>query len=149
MHEPRTKSPHISINAQYVKDFSFESPSAPGSLVSLDKTPPKIDLSLDIKISKLAINQYEVELLIESEAKMNETILFIVDLKYAGIFTFIDLEEDQHHFLLAAHCPSMLFPFARRMISNVTQDGGFQPLMIDPIDFAALYHKKLLEEKNK
>lgn len=138
--------PHIAINAQYIKDLSFENPNAPKSLVSLE-TPPQIDLFLDLNIISLPDeNFYEVELSIEAKAMAAAQKLFIVDLKYAGVFNLINIALDQHKMILAVHCPAMIFPFARKIVADVTQDGGFQPLMIDPIDFAALYNKKMQEE---
>jgi len=139
-------APHIAINAQYVKDLSFENPNAPESLIT---ETPNIELSLDLNItSRTEENFYEVELSIEATAISEEKKLFIVELKYAGIFNLINIPEDQHHALLAVHCPAMIFPFARKIIADVTQDGGFQPLMIDPIDFGALYNKKMMEGTN-
>ncbi|WP_367363914.1 protein-export chaperone SecB [Candidatus Tisiphia endosymbiont of Nedyus quadrimaculatus] len=140
--------PHIAVNAQYIKDLSFENPDAPRSLVSLERNP-QIDLFLDLNISNLPEeNFYEVELSIEAKAMSEKHKLFIIDLKYAGVFNLINIEEDQHQIILAIHCPAMIFPFARKIIADVTQDGGFQPLMIDPIDFGALYHKKMQENDN-
>jgi preprotein translocase subunit SecB len=141
-------APHVSVNAQYIKDLSFENPSAPASLIK--KESPKVDLSLDIDISRLSEdNVFEVVLHIEVRAKSESATLFIVDLRYAGVFSLINIPEDQQKLLLAIHCPSIIFPFARRIIADVTQDGGFQPLMIDPIDFAALFHKKMMEENSQ
>jgi preprotein translocase subunit SecB len=140
--------PHIAVNAQYIKDLSFENPSAPDSLVSSTKNP-QIDLSLDLNISHLPEEDFfEVEINIEAKAFNEEQTLFIVDLKYAGIFHLINIGEEEKKLLLAIHCPAMIFPFARKIIADVTQDGGFQPLMIDPIDFGALYHKKMSENQN-
>ncbi|KAJ6644867.1 dCTP deaminase, partial [Pseudolycoriella hygida] len=138
--------PHISVNAQYIKDFSFENPNAPASLASLDRSP-QIDLFLDLNIISLPEeNFYEVELSIEAKARNESHKLFIIDLKYAGVFNLINIPAEQHKMILAIHCPSMIFPFARRIIADITQSGGFQPLMIDPIDFGTLYNKKLQEE---
>lgn len=136
---------HISVNAQYIKDLSFENPNAPASLASLERDP-QIDLFLDLNISSLPEeNFYEVELNIEAKARNGDNKLFIVDLKYAGVFNLINIPVEQHKMILAIHCPAMIFPFARKIIADVTQDGGFQPLMIDPIDFGILYNKKLQE----
>ncbi len=141
--------PHISVNAQYIKDLSFENPGAPGALAKMSKNP-QIDLSLDLNIRRLEEDNYfEVEIVIEAKAFHEEQTLFIVDLKYAGVFNLLNIEEDQQQMLLAIHCPSIIFPFARKIIADVTQDGGFQPLMIDPIDFGVLYHKKLSEGQNQ
>ena len=141
------EQPNISVNAQYIKDLSFENPSAPVSIASM-KTQPQIDLALDINISKLPEdNSFEVVLHIEASAKSEDTTLFVVDLQYAGVFSLLNIPEDQQKLILAIHCPAMIFPFARKIIADVTQDGGFQPLMIDPIDFGALFHKKMMEEE--
>lgn len=140
------KLPHISVNAQYIKDLSFENPGAPVSLVNTG-TPPHIDLSLDLNIQRMPEDEYfEVEIIISAKATSTNKTLFIVDLKYAGIFHLVNVPEEQIQALLAVHCPAIIFPFARKIIADVTQDGGFQPLMIDPIDFGALYTKKLHEE---
>lgn len=141
-------NPHISVNAQYVKDLSFENPGAPGSLASL-KVAPQIDLSLDLNVQKMSEdNYYEVEIAISAKAAVEEKTLFLVDLKYAGVFNLINIPEEQVQVLLAVHCPSIIFPYARKIVADVTQDGGFQPLMLDPVDFGVLYSKKL-EENNK
>lgn len=137
--------PHISVNAQYVKDLSFENPSAPGSLVNMNGQP-QIDLALDLNIQKMTEDGYfEVEIIINAKATNENKTLFIIDLIYAGVFHLINAPEAQVQMLLAVHCPSILFPFARKIIADSTQDGGFQPLMIDPIDFGVLYSKKLNE----
>ena len=142
------KTPHIAINAQYIKDFSFENPGAPGTLAALKNTP-QIDLALDLNIQKMPEKDYyEVEISINAKAVNEQKTLFLVDLKYAGIFNLINIPEDQIEMLLAVHCPAIIFPYARKIIADVTQDGGFQPLMIDPVDFGVLYSKKMTEGKD-
>lgn len=131
----------ILINAQYVKDLSFENPDAPASLMG-QKTQPKIDLSVNIQAQKLQEHTYEVSLHITAKALAEDKTLFLTDLEYAGIFTITELLDAQKELVLLVYCPSILFPFARRIIADVTRDGGFPPLMIDPIDFAALYQKR-------
>jgi preprotein translocase subunit SecB len=145
----KEQTPHLSVNAQYVKDLSFENPAAPESLASL-KSAPQIDLSLDLNVRKLAEDDYyEVEIAISAKAAVESKTLFLVDLKYAGVFHLINIPEEQVQVLLAVHCPSIIFPYARKIIADVTQDGGFQPLMLDPVDFGVLYSKKLEENSNK
>ncbi len=142
------KLPHISVNAQYIKDLSFENPGAPSSLVGLDKQP-QIDLALDLNIQKLPEEEYfEVEIIINAKAISDKKTLFIVDLTYAGVFHLINIPQEQIQMILAIHCPSVIFPFARKIISDTTQDGGFQPLMIDPIDFGVLYSKKISQNND-
>ena len=139
-------APHIAVNAQYIKDFSFENPGAPGSLATMDKSP-QIDLSLDLNIQKLPEEDYyEVEISISAKASSNKKTLFVVDLKYAGVFNLINIPEEQIQMLLAVHCPSIIFPYARKIIADATQGGGFQPLMIDPVDFGVLYSKKMMQD---
>lgn len=141
----QSQAPHIAINSQYIKDFSFENPNAPATLVKLSDSP-EIDLGLDLNIQNLPEeNYFEVEISINATAKSEQKTLFIIDLKYAGIFNLINIPEDQKKMLLSVHCPSMIFPYARKIIADATQDGGFQPLTIDPIDFGLLYSKKMAE----
>lgn len=143
----KTEPPHISVNAQYIKDMSFENPGAPASLSKMDKNPI-IDLSLDLSIKKMEEEDYfEVEILVAANAKSEKNTLFILDITYAGVFHLMNVPDDQRELILAIHCPAIIFPYVRKIISDTTQDGGFQPLMIDPIDFGALYAKKMMESK--
>ncbi|MDC0865047.1 protein-export chaperone SecB [Rickettsiaceae bacterium] len=144
-----SKAPHIAVSAQYIKDLSFENPNAPAVLATHDKQP-NIDLSLDLKTKKMPEEgHFEVELSISAKAKVEEDTLFLVDLKYAGVFHLINIPEEQMEVMLAVHCPSIIFPYARRIISHATQDGGFYPLSIDPVDFGMLYSKKMMENAAK
>lgn len=133
--------PSVAINGQYVKDLSFENPNAPMSLVP-PKSAPKIEVSLNLEAKGLPENVYEVTLLINAKATSEETNLFVAEVAYAGLFTLQNVPEDQKELILLIHCPSILFPFARRVLADATRDGGFQPLMLDPIDFAALYQQR-------
>ncbi len=133
--------PSVAINGQYVKDLSFENPNAPMSLVP-PKTAPKIEVNLNLEAKGMPENVYEVTLQITAKATSEENALFVVELAYAGLFTLNNIPEDQKELILLIHCPSILFPFARRVLSDATRDGGFQPLMLDPIDFAALYQQR-------
>jgi preprotein translocase subunit SecB len=147
MTESKELRPHVSINAQYVKDLSFENPGAPASLTMASS--PEVKLStLDVNITRLPEdNVFEVALHIEASATEGDNTLFVVELLYAGVFTLIDIPEEDEKPILSIHCPSMIFPFARKIIADVTQDGGFQALMIDPIDFGSLFHRKMMEEE--
>jgi preprotein translocase subunit SecB len=131
--------PQVIMNAQYAKDISFESPSSPIEFSNL-KTAPKIDLSLDILVKNLESDAFEVSLKMNAKATHEDKTLFIAELEYAGVFNVKNVEkEDQKEQILLIYCPNLLFPFARRIISDLTRDGGYQPLMVNPIDFAALY----------
>ena len=140
----------ISIDAQYVKDLSFENPGAPMSLTKV-KSSPQIDLSIDIEVYPLSDDNkaYEIVLNMNAKALVEGEKIFLVELKYAGIFSLVNFEEKERAMMLAVYAPSILFPFAREIMATATKNGGFQPLMIDPIDFGSLYQKKLSEDKNK
>ena len=139
----------VVVNVQYIKDLSFENPGAPGSLVG-NKETPKIDVSVDVQIQKLAPNSFEVSLVVAANASINDKKLFLVELSYAGIFS-IAVPEEELEPVLMIYCPNMLFPYARRIVSDSVRDGGFPPLMLDPIDFAMLYqrHKMAAAQKQK
>jgi preprotein translocase subunit SecB len=136
-----TAAASVAINGQYVKDLSFENPNAPMSLVQ-PKTAPKIEVNLNLEAKAMPDNVFEVTLQITAKASAEENSLFVVELAYAGLFTLTNIPDDQRELVLLIHCPSILFPFARRVLSDATRDGGFQPLMLDPIDFAALYQQR-------
>ena len=140
----------ISIDTQYVKDLSFENPGAPMSLTKV-KSSPQIDLAIDIEVHPLSEDKkvYEVVLNMNAKALVAGEKIFLVELKYAGIFSLVNFEDKEREMMLAVYAPSILFPFARKIMADATQNGGFQPLMIDPIDFGSLYQKKLSEDKNK
>ncbi|MBL3285091.1 Protein-export protein SecB [Rickettsiales endosymbiont of Paramecium tredecaurelia] len=140
---------HISIQHQYLKDLSFENPSSPASVEDMSE-PPQLGMSLDLAVRGLEEEHvFEVQINISVKAHNTKLTLFIVEVKYAGVFRMINIPQDQYEFLLSVYCPSILFPFVRRIISDITRDGGFQPLMIEPIDFAELYHKKKTEMLTK
>lgn len=134
--------PSFAIKGQYIKDLSFENPHAPHSLTVVNQKP-SIDVNVDLKSDKLQENFYEMTLHLAARASLENGTLFLVDLAYAGIFELINIPEDRIEPLLWIDCPFVLFPFARRVIADVTRDGGFPPLLLDPVDFHALYmHNK-------
>ena len=143
--ESNAAQPQVLMTAQYIKDLSFEAPNTPGIFTNL-KAAPKIDLSLDVQAQKIDDSNYEVILQISTKATNEEEVLFITELKFAGLFSITNCtNEEQKEQILLIYCPSLIFPFARRIIADATRDGGFQPLMINPVDFASLY----LQQKNK
>ena len=142
------KQPNVTINSQYVKDLSFENPGAPLSLTKI-KSPPKIDLSLDVKVNNIADSNYEVALIITAKAFVENETLFVIELEYAGLFTVENISnEAQQEQILLIYCPNLLFPFARSIIADATRDGGFQPLMVNPVDFGALYMSQKSKKSN-
>ena len=131
--EPTT----MQINAQYIKDFSFENPNSPGSLQP--KSEPSVEVNVDVQAVPLSDHVYEVSLTTSITGRDETQTLFIIELVYAGIFTFQGENDDNIQPALLIDCPQLLFPFARSIISGVTQNGGFPPLLLQPVNFAQLY----------
>ena len=128
--------------AQYVKDLSFENPGSPRSLVQAGQSP-KIQVQVNVNARGLSEQDVEVELKIDGQAGEGAETVFRFDLVYAGVFRIQGVPADQRSPLILIECPRMLFPFARQIIADAVRNGGFPPLMIDPIDFAALYRQRL------
>ena len=137
-------APQISILAQFVKDMSFENP---GVAAQLPQTKPQIQVSIDVQVRPLGADQFEVALRSMIEAKSGEASVYVVELVYAGVFLLKNLPAEAQQPFLLIECPRLLFPFARRIISDVTRDGGYQPLMLEPIDFAGLYRGQLERQR--
>jgi preprotein translocase subunit SecB len=138
--------PPLVINAQYVKDLSFEAPSAPGIFGQMQQRQPEIAIKVDVQARALETNIYEVVLDIRADCKSGETVAFILELSYGGVFTLNVPPQDVRPVLLI-ECPRMLFPFARQILASTTLNGGFLPLMLGPVDFAALYRKQQQDEE--
>ncbi len=135
--DPAAGQPQVSILTQYVKDFSFENPNAPTSLQMT--TQPRIEINVNVNAKRAGDDLYEVELKIEAKATNDGTAAFVVDLLYCGLFGLRNLPEDALEPFLVVEAPRILFPFARRIVADATRDGGFPPLMLEPIDFGSLY----------
>jgi len=141
-----SEAPSLRILAQYLKDFSFENPAAPESLMN-HNTQPQIDISVNVNAKAMAKTDFEVELQLEAKATDKDAVVFAVEILYAGIFRLENIPEEQLHALVLIECPRMLFPFARHILADATRNGGFPPLMIDPIDFNAMYRQRIAQEK--
>ncbi len=144
--EQQNVKKNINVNAQYVKDLSFESPNSPASLTFKDK--PKVDFSLDIEARAFEENVFEVVLSITAKATIEEKNVFVIDLKYAAVFSLQNISEEEKEFVLLVTCPNIIFPYARRILSDTTRDGGFQPLMLDPVDFTSLFMQRKMQQEN-
>ena len=133
--------PGIHVLGQYIKDLSFENPGAPASLRPSDK-PPKLDVNVNVNARPQTGSDYEVELKLEARAMRGDDTLFLAEVTYAGLFQIRNVTAEHLHPLLLIECPRLLFPFARQIIADATRQGGFPPLLIDPIDFAGLYRQR-------
>lgn len=138
-------APSLSVLAQYLKDFSFESPGAPISLQPREKAP-NIGITINVRANPLSATDIEVELKLDARAvEEGDRPIFVVETTYAGLFRITNLPQDQMHPLVMIECPRLLFPFARQIVADATRHGGFPPLLIDPVDFVALYQKRAAE----
>jgi preprotein translocase subunit SecB len=138
------QQPGIHVIAQYVKDLSFENPGAPQSLRASDK-PPKLDVNVNVSARPQSEKDFEIELTLEGKAARGEETLFIVEVTYAGVFQVRNVPQEHVQPILLIECPRLLFPFARQIVADATRQGGFPPLMIDPVDFAALYRQRMAQ----
>ena len=133
--------PAIGLISQYVKDLSFENPNAPAIFQSQDA--PQIDVQFNIGADNVGDGLYEVSLKIDVTSKTGDLTAFIVELKYAGLFGVRNVPDDQLQPFFLAEAPRILFPFARRVVADVVRDGGFPPLLLEPIDFHGLFQQQL------
>ena len=138
----------MSVLTQFIRDMSFENVMAQKGVSG--EVQPDVNVQVNLDAQKRAQeNQYQVsmKLVIDSSSKDKETKLFLLELDYGGIFHIEGIPDDQLHPFLLIECPRMLFPFARRIVSDVTRDGGFPPLNLENIDFVQLYRQELLRRQ--
>jgi preprotein translocase subunit SecB len=128
------------VNAQYIKDLSFENPRAPQSLTQ-QATAPAVDINVDVNAQSLSPETYEVVLAVKASAKVNGEPLFLLELSYAAVVTVQNVPREMLASALLVETPRLMFPFARNIVADATRDGGFPPLMINPIDFSELLRR--------
>jgi len=143
---PDNAPPGLFINAQYLKDLSFENPN-PLESFKQSQEKPNIQVNVNTLVKKLPENAYEVTLDIKTEGKIKDKVAFIAEISYAGIFSLNKIPPEHEKPILLIEAPRMLFPFARNILAETTRDGGYPPLMLNPIDFNALYQKQLEKEQ--
>ena len=134
--------PSYSLVGQYIRDLSFENPGAPASIMG-GSTSPQFSVGVNVGVKKQTDDIYAVEISITAKAEREKTPLFQAEMVYGGVFRIKNVPEDQLAPLLMVECPRMIFPFARHALANTVQIGGFPPLMMDPIDFQALFVQNL------
>jgi preprotein translocase subunit SecB len=135
--------PQLNVLAQYVKDLSFENPNAPGSLQQQQQQQPAINIQINVNATPLTETDVEVVLKLEGQADISGTVLFAFDLAYAGVFRIQNVPQESVHPVVMIECPRLLFPFAREIVATSVRNGGFPPLMLDPVDFVGLYRQKM------
>jgi len=143
--------PPLAVNAQYVKDFSFENPN-PLANLSQQQGAPGISINIEAAANRIQDRTYEVALKIKVDAKRetSKEAVFILELTYAGVFTIgSSVPEEMIRPILMIECPRILFPFARSIVANSTQEGGYPSLLLTPVDFADLYQQQMAAEQAK
>lgn len=128
------------VNAQYIKDLSFENPRAPQSLTQ-QNTAPAVDINVDVNAQPLNPDTFEVVLTVKASAKINNEPLFVLELVYGAVVTVRNVQREMLPPVLLVETPRLMFPFARNIVADATRDGGFPPLMINPIDFTDLLRR--------
>ncbi|MCB8840587.1 protein-export chaperone SecB [Aurantimonas sp. VKM B-3413] len=140
--------PAINILTQYIRDLSFESPNAPGVLRGQTRGPA-INIGVNVGANQIpnTDGEYDVRLTLNAKAGEGAEMLFHVELEYGGVFRLQNFPQEHLLPVLFIECPRLLFPFARQVVADITRNGGFPPLMIDPIDFAQLFQQRMAEER--
>lgn len=143
--ELQLQGPGIRILAQYIRDLSFENPRAPESLRG--EGPPKIDMEVDLSARGRPDGLNEVDLKLTVGATRGEDVVFHVEVLFGGLFQIEGVPPEEMEAVLLIECPRYLFPFARRIISDMTAEGGFPPFRMDPIDFAGIYMARRVQQQ--
>jgi preprotein translocase subunit SecB len=138
--------PQINVLAQYVKDFSFENPNAPASLGSFQQAQPAINIQINVHANALSATDFEVILKTEGKAERDGSVLFSFDLTFGGVFRIQNVPQESLHPVVMIECPRLLFPFSREIVAAAVRNGGFPPLLLDPVDFIALYRQQLAQQ---
>ena len=141
-----TDKPALFLRAQYIKDMSFENPRAPASIFSL-REAPQMDVSINLGAQRLDEKVFELAIHISTRAVSEKTTVFLCDVVYAGVIEVQNVADELLEPTLFIQGAQLLYPFARRVIADITRDGGFPPLQLDPMDFAALYQQRAAESK--
>jgi len=136
--------PQLNVVAQYIKDFSFENPNAPKSLQT-GSEPPQIAIQINVDANPLSETDIEVAIKLEGKAEMAGSLLFGFELVFAGVFRVRNVPQESLNAIVLIECPRLLFPFAREIIATAVRNGGFPPLLLDPVDFVNLYRQKMAQ----
>jgi preprotein translocase subunit SecB len=138
-------APAVGVLSQYVKDLSFENPNAP-AIYQVQSPNPAVDIQFNIGQGQVGEEVYEVVLKIDARCSFGDQVAYVVDLSFAGLFGLRNIPADQIDPFLLGEAPRILFPFARRVLADAVRDGGFPPLMLEPIDFGGLYLQRLEQQ---
>lgn len=138
------QGPTLTALVQYVKDFSFENPNAP-AVFGGPQDAPQISLQVNVGAQQVGENDIESVLTLEGKAQVGQQTLFMFELSYAGVFRILGVPQEHLTPVVMIECPRLLFPFARQIVAEAVRNGGFPPLYIDPVDFAALFQQRMAD----
>lgn len=138
-------TPVAGMISQYTKDLSFENPNSPA--IYQNQTPPQIDVQFNIGAAQIGEDVHEVVLKLDVRATVGDQVAFVVDFSYAGLFGLRNIPEEHVQPFLLGEAPRILFPFARRVLADAVRDGGFPPLLLEPMDFAGIYQQQAAERE--
>jgi len=144
--EDEENLPPILIEAQYIKDLSFETPAAPAIFRVMQQKKPDINVSVDVDSNVFENNSYEIILTVAAHATINKETVFLLELEYGGVFT-LNCEPEHMYALAYIECPRLLFPFARSILANITREAGFPPLMLGTVDFVKMFQREAESRK--
>src|SRR5919201_7119371 len=144
---PQPGQAQLSVLGQYIKDFSFENPNAPRSLAP-SQTQPAINIQINVGVQQLAETDYEISLNLEGKAESAGSVLFAFDLTFAGVFRVQNVPAETLQPIVMIECPRLLCPFAREIVATSVRNGGFPPLLLDPVDFVALYQQRVAQTQS-
>lgn len=136
--------PQLSVVGQYIKDFSFENPNAPKSLAG-GQEAPQINIQINVNAAPMSDTDIEVVLMIAGKAETGGLLMFNFELAFGGVFRIRNVPQESLNAVVLIECPRLLFPFAREIIATTVRNGGFPPLLLDPVDFVALYRQKMAQ----
>lgn len=141
--------PEFRMQKMYIKDLSFENPNAPGVYIAKQESEPKVELNLNLNHKKVDDDHFEVTLQIYAKvgSKDEDKSLFILEMEHAAIFLLKNIPEEHLEMVLGVDCPTLLFPFTRQIVSQVTVDGGFSPFLMEPVNFMALFQNAQAKKK--
>jgi preprotein translocase subunit SecB len=143
------ESPHLRVLAQYVKELSFRNAAA--AAAQAYDIQPTIDMGVEVKSRPVGerTDAFEVDLCVNVNAKRGDDLMFSANLVYSGVFQFMNVRPDDVEPLIWIECPRLLFPFGRQILAEITREGGYPPLLINPIDFTPLYWAELHDRQNR
>jgi len=135
--------PQLNVVAQYIKDLSFENPNAPQSMTA--GVQPQLGIQINVGAKPLSETDVEVMLKLEGKAENSGNLMFRFELEYCGVFRIQNVPQESVNAIVLIECPRLLFPFAREVVANTVRNGGFPPLLLDPVDFVSLYRQRMSE----